>query len=69
MARLALGDLAGAEAEARRSLEPHPDFAYSRWVLGLALHGMGRHDEGTAELRALTPEGGKAWSTLTPWES
>lgn len=67
MAFMARGELERSVAEARRSLEPHPGFGYSRWVLGLALHGLGRHGEARGELLTLGLDGHGAWTLLAPW--
>jgi serine/threonine-protein kinase len=41
-----LGDFEAARQAALRSLELQPDFMLGLWVGGLALSGLGRHDEG-----------------------
>jgi TolB-like protein len=67
MACLGTGDPERAASEARRSLDPHPQFAYSRWVLGLALFHLGRRDEAIQELINLEDDALDPWPTFLPW--
>jgi TolB-like protein/Flp pilus assembly protein TadD len=67
MALLGTGDLARAADEASRSLESHPEFAYGRWVLALALDQMGRRDEAGEELERLSDESLSPWPIFAPW--
>jgi len=67
MALLGERNAAAAADEATRSLESHRDFAYSRWVLALALDELGREDEALDELERLDEEALSPWPTFVPW--
>lgn len=60
-AQLAAGSAETAQREARRALEQFHAFDYVRWVEGLALHSLGRREEGSALLQQLTERWAKAW--------
>ena len=61
MAHLGRGDAERASRVAREALEHHPDFDWARWVLGLALDALGRHDEAAAALGDMTEAWTRAW--------
>jgi TolB-like protein/Flp pilus assembly protein TadD len=67
MACLGTGDPDRAASEARRSLESHPQFAYSRWVLALALCHLGRRVEAIQEFISLDDGALNPWPTFLPW--
>jgi tetratricopeptide (TPR) repeat protein len=64
LAHLATGNADLAVVEARRALEPHPEFSYAIWVMALGLFNAGRPDEGCVRLRTMRERQFLTWATM-----